>query len=509
MNPGTRLGPYEIVSRIGAGGMGEVFKALDTRLDRSVAIKILPDEFSRDAQLRLRFEREAKTISQLNHPHICTLYDVGHENGNIYLVMEYIEGDTLADRLSRGALPFAQALRYGAQIADALSKAHASGIVHRDLKPANVMITKSGAKLLDFGLAKAATSPASAESHAATTLAHEQSLTQEGTIVGTIQYMAPEQLESRGIDSRTDIFALGVLLYEMVTGRRAFEGSSQAGVIAAIIKSEPVPLKSLMPAAPPALDRLIGKCLEKDPGRRWQSTSDLADELRWMLEDLSAGERTAPEIRRTAVRWAWVIPIAIMATVAFAMWRGSRGSLVSAGPPRIVLMDSTNPERIYSSVTRANGGTNADDLTNLLRDLPVTLVKENTSALWNREDQIVNERPDLVIMHRSSFASSRTIIPDQQLFDYAFSLGERKVQAFIGYVGLANPRTRFIVYSRSWMNAGGGPLWVSELQGRFPHLRGRVQTIDVTGHPEPSFRDPTSAAKMRNDVIRTLGLKAR
>ncbi len=253
---GTRLGPYEIVSRLGAGGMGEVWKARDTRLDRSVAVKILPAEFAGNAQLKIRFEREAKTISQLNHPHICTLFDVG-EN---YLVMELLEGETLADRLGRGPLPLNDVLKYGAQIADALDRAHRAGIIHRDLKPANVMITKSGAKLLDFGLAKSGT--AVVEIDGATV---QKQLTQEGTILGTFQYMAPEQLEGQEADARTDIFAFGAVLYEMATARRAFEGKTKTSLIAAIVKEQPPPVSQIVPLTPPSLEHIIGKCLRRIP----------------------------------------------------------------------------------------------------------------------------------------------------------------------------------------------------------------------------------------------------
>ena len=508
MNPGARLGRFEILSRIGAGGMGEVFKARDTLLNRNVAIKILPRGFADDAQSRTRFEREARAISQLNHPHICTLHDVGHDEGLIYLVMEYIEGESLADKISRGPLPLEEVVRYGAEIADALSRAHASGVVHRDLKPSNVMITGSGAKLLDFGLAKVVVARQMPDSESPTIDARDNSLTADGLIVGTLQYMSPEQLQDQPVGTNTDIFALGMLLYEMITGRRAFEGDSRASIIAAILKSEPPPLQSVAPATPHALDRLIRKCLQKDPGQRWQSARDLADELRWVLEDGSTGQRVPlPPPRRPM--WPVWVAVAIVAVAAALLWRYADEWLVNHGPPRVVLMDSTNPERVYSSITRANGGTNSDDLTGVLRDLPVTLVKETTSALWNREDQIVKEKPTLIIMHRGSFAPSHAIVADPKLFKYGFTLGERKVEAFIGYVGLANPRSKFIVYSRDWSDAGGGSRWVSELQGRFPHLRGRVLTVQATGRPEPSFRDPASAANMRRNVIRLLDLDGR
>jgi serine/threonine protein kinase len=222
---GSRLGPYEIVASIGAGGMGEVYKARDTRLERTVAIKVLPPHFVGNDDLRQRFEREAKTVSNLNHPHICTVHDVGHEAGVDYLVMEYIEGETLLDRLEKGPLPLGQALRHAVEIADALDKAHRSGVIHRDLKPGNVMLTRSGAKLLDFGLAKV-TAPDATERLSVLATA-ERPLTQAGTLLGTFQYMAPEQLEGREVDARTDVFAFGAVLYEMVTGRRAFEGTSR------------------------------------------------------------------------------------------------------------------------------------------------------------------------------------------------------------------------------------------------------------------------------------------
>ena len=218
LSAGTRLGPYEILSPLGAGGMGEVYKARDTRLERTVAVKVLPSHMSSSPEVRQRFEREAKTISQLSHPHICALYDVGREGETEYLVMELLEGETLSERLAKGPLPLEQTLRYGQEIADALDKAHRQGIVHRDLKPGNVMLTKSGVKLLDFGLAKAMEAPASRGS--LTALPTQQALTQEGTILGTFQYMAPEQLEGKEADARTDIFAFGCLLYEMATGRR-------------------------------------------------------------------------------------------------------------------------------------------------------------------------------------------------------------------------------------------------------------------------------------------------
>ena len=318
--PGTRLGPYEIVSHIGAGGMGEVWQARDTRLDRSVAIKILPAEFANNAQLKLRFEREAKTISQLNHPHICTLHDVGHESGIDFLVMELIEGESLADRLARGPLPLDQMLKSGVEIAGALERAHRHGVVHRDLKPGNIMMTKSGTKLLDFGLAKpgAITTPAST---AAAMLTEQKPLTQEGAIVGTFQYMAPEQIEGAEADARTDIFAFGAVLYEMATGHRAFDGKSRASIIASILDREPPPISTIQPLTPPALEHVIRKCLEKDPDKRWQNAHDVGENLRWIAEQRQDGtahgrSRAKPWMLATAALAAVAVICGILALAA-------------------------------------------------------------------------------------------------------------------------------------------------------------------------------------------------
>jgi Tol biopolymer transport system component/predicted Ser/Thr protein kinase len=330
ISAGSRLGPYEVLSPLGAGGMGEVWKARDTRLDRTVAIKVLPDHLSRNEAMRQRFEREAKTISQISHPHICALYDVGNQDGVEYLVMEYLEGETLADRLGRGPLPLEQTLRYGVEIADALDKAHRRGIVHRDLKPGNVMLTKTGVKLLDFGLAKRRPLDAAGREQTAAeqdpmarnsltaipTVMGNPNLTQEGTILGTFQYMAPEQLEGREADARSDIFALGLVLYEMAAGQKAFSGSSQASLISAILRDEPTPISRVQPMTPPALDRVVKVCLVKNPEDRWQSAHDIASELSW-IAGASGAATAAPAAvsprRRLGQRLAW--PAAAVAAI--------------------------------------------------------------------------------------------------------------------------------------------------------------------------------------------------
>jgi len=313
---GTRLGPYEIVSRLGAGGMGEVYRARDTRLERDVAVKVLPANLSSDPSLRQRLEREAKAVSRLSHPHICTLHDIGHQDGVDFLVMELVEGETLEHRLTRGPLPPEQAIRCAAQIADALAKAHKLGITHRDLKPSNVMLTKSGAKLMDFGLAKES-GPAPLATALNEMTADQAKLTVEGTIVGTFQYMAPEQLEGKEADARTDIFALGEVIYEMTTGKPAFSGKSRASLIAAILTTEPPPIAQLRPMTPPALERVVRKCLSKDPDERWQSARDIKTNLEWIAEGADPAASSTLKRSPWRERVAWMLGLASLSALAF------------------------------------------------------------------------------------------------------------------------------------------------------------------------------------------------
>jgi hypothetical protein len=328
---GTRLGPYEIVAPLGAGGMGEVYKARDTRLDRDVAIKLLPPGLAADPQLRDRFEREAKAISSLNHPHICTLYDVGQdpstssEQAVDFLVLEYLEGETIAERLARsGALDPSAALKIAIDICDALDKAHRSGIVHRDLKPANVMLTKAGPKLLDFGLAKSA-APVVATTALSMLPTTPPNLTAQGAILGTFQYMAPEQIEGLEADARTDIFAFGALVFEMLTGQTAFEGKTRASLLGAILKDEPPPVSRVQPVAPAALDRIISTCLAKDPDDRYQSARERRD-LRWAASGSGDGatvSTVAGPSRSSRLAWlaAALTAIASIATAVFVLQR--------------------------------------------------------------------------------------------------------------------------------------------------------------------------------------------
>ncbi len=294
--------------------MGEVYRARDTRLDRSVAIKVLPQQFARDAEMKQRFDREARTISTLNHPNICHLYDVGSQNGVDFLVMELLEGESLADRLSKGPLPLETALKTAVEIAEALDRAHRAGIVHRDLKPGNIMLTKTGAKLLDFGLAKPAVTGSFLDSQAVTEVTQTSPLTAQGLLVGTFQYMAPEQIEGREADVRSDIFSFGAVLYEMVTGQRAFGGSTPASVIAAVLHSKPKPILGIQPLTPSALVRLVGTCLEKDPELRWQTAYDIKLHLDAIHK--LGGSAILPSSQRRNLSRRAVVAVAAMLVVA-------------------------------------------------------------------------------------------------------------------------------------------------------------------------------------------------
>ena len=334
---GTTLGPYEIEAPLGAGGMGEVYKARDTRLDRTVAIKVLPEHVAQDPDLKARFEREAKTISSLNHPHICTLHDIGNQDGIDFLVMEYLDGETLAQRLEKGALPLDQALKVAIEIADALDKAHRQGIVHRDLKPGNIMLTAAGTKLLDFGLAKLRPPRTVGADGFSAATTQSEALTGRGTILGTLQYMTPEQLEGKEADATTDIFAFGAVVYEMVTGRRAFEGSSQASLISGIMSTNPAPMASLQEMSPPTLDRIVKTCLAKNPEDRWQSAGDLRRELQWVTTERISDTAPGATARRTGLpgvrEWLGVTMAVVLAVavtwLTVVMLRDSASSVTS------------------------------------------------------------------------------------------------------------------------------------------------------------------------------------
>jgi eukaryotic-like serine/threonine-protein kinase len=385
---GTKLGPYEVVSALGSGGMGEVYRARDTRLGRDVAIKILPQHLSSNPDLKARFEREGRAVSALSHPHICHLYDIGSQDGTDYLVMELLEGESLADRLKKGPLPLKQALEYGIEIAEALEKAHKSGIVHRDLKPGNIMLTKSGAKLLDFGLAKPAHSMVAMASSSLETMS--KPLTGEGKIVGTFQYMAPEQVHGGNPDARTDIFALGSVLYEMVTGKRAFVGKSQISVMSAILEKEPEPITATQPLAPSALEQVVRQCIAKDPDERIQTAHDVRLQLEWIRDAGSQAGMAVPVAIRHAnrERWAWAVACVALLTAVFI------GVAYRHTPPRIEapLVRSTilPPEKATFLFLGLNGSA---ALSPDGRVLAFVARREHTKQIWVRPLNSDSARP--------------------------------------------------------------------------------------------------------------------
>jgi eukaryotic-like serine/threonine-protein kinase len=411
--PGTALGPYKIIAPLGAGGMGEVYRANDSRLGRDVAIKVLPQHLAATDEVRARFEREARTISQLIHPHICTLFDIGHQNGTDFLVMEVLDGETLAQRIEKGALPVADVFKFGAQIASALERAHRAGVIHRDLKPGNIMLTRSGAKLLDFGLARSAglATVASAASHSPTVAAP---LTAEGTIVGTFQYMAPEQLEGKEADARTDLWALGCVLYEMATGVRAFAGESQASLIAAIMTGEPRSITELRPVAPPRLESVVRQCLQKNPDDRVQSAQDLGFALKLIADEQPRSATPAePASRAPASRIApWLLGATAVVLAAAGFLAGR------ATAPRSIA-GSIRVSTLSQGTQDSEAGVSRDG-----RLIAFRAVRQNGQGLWlmdmvSRNEVKLTDAPDhfpRFTADGSSVLFSRTVNGRQSLW---------------------------------------------------------------------------------------------
>jgi serine/threonine protein kinase len=497
--------------------MGEVYRARDTRLDRLVAVKVLSADLAGDPRGRERFEREAHIISKLTHPHICTLHDVGSASVQgvevPFLVMELLEGETLATRLARGPLPLAQALRCAIEIAEALAAAHARGIVHRDLKPANIMLTKAGVELLDFGLARLREPIVTDRGSIGP--AGRDALTSAGLILGTLPYMAPEQVRGEEVDARTDLFAFGAVLYEMLSGARAFAANSQAGLIAAILEHDPPPLSTRQPLTPPALERVVQTCLAKHPGERWQHAQDLVFALREIGERGAAEHVQRPAAKtgsRVAVgRWLPHATWALLAAVlALMLWSDRPIAKDPAPPPNsppvVVLMDSLG--RTYDAATKAAGNTNADDISEALRDLPVVLIKENTSSTWIREEQVIRQNPDLIVSHLSCLLDESRANADEALEEHLFAVAANRLTVFFGYLGTANPRTRFVVYSRSrFAEKAKADEWVGGVVARFPMLKGRVTTFSMPGgRASATFRDAATAQMLRAKVREILVL---
>jgi len=481
---GHCVGPFQIETLLGSGGMGEVYRATDTRLGRTVAVKILPARLSRNPGLRQRLEREARAISRLNHPNICTLYDIGRHEDQDYLVMEYLEGKTLEKRLTRGALPLDEALRCGVEIAGALQAAHRQGITHRDIKPSNIMLVRGGCKVLDFGLAKlipAAASPSSPLT--------KSTQTANGMILGTVPYMAPEQLEGHAADARSDIFALGAVLYEMITGRRAFEGKSQATLIAAIMASDPAPIGVLQPMAPRALDHMVRRCLARDPEERWQSASDVQKELEWIAEGASEPLPAQPGV---GSRRAWILA-AIGGAVALAEGvRLLRHRIDDPTLPEPFLDEFYTPEGTVLSPVRLGGPAVSPDGSSIV----VAAVRDGESSLYLRRWDSTELQP----LPGTEDGCNPFWSPDNRRIGF-FSLGKLKFASTTGgpveeICNVSSPfgdaqgkggtwnRDDVIVFAP----VEGGPLKKVSLRGAIPEV---VTTLDSslgeTRHHWPFF----------------------
>ena len=534
LSVGDRLGRYEILGALGAGGMGEVYRARDTELDREVAVKVLLEAVAQDPDRIARFEREARLLASLSHQNIATLHGLEEHEGQRYLVMELAEGETLAERLQRGSLPADEALEIALQIANGLEAAHEAGIVHRDLKPANVMLSHEGkVKVLDFGLGKAwQTDEGDADLTQSPTLTGQ--ITEGGMLLGTVAYMSPEQARGKRVDNRTDNWAFGCVLFEMLTGQKPFQGETVTDALAAVVTFEP-DWENLPDATPPTILHLLRRCLQKAPNRRLHSIADARLDIEDVINEppatygsaqvtdggrhkkgLSTGAAVAVALAGAVVGGGLVIGF-VKQTVQ------SDEAAVARGPqPVIFLMDTSAPRGVYDPETQHDSGTNADDLNDLLRDLPVTLFKETLGSTWDREDQILKQRPDLILIHRSSFFHSANLElgfgyppfedpEDDARFVRSYLMIESKLMAFLGYVGLGDPQTKFLVYSRG--RGGRWPqedrtAWVAEIEGRFPQLKGRVFTMKVPVDEDGagSFRDPVTGQMIRERVVDLLEL---
>ena len=501
VEPGQTLAHYRIERQIGQGGMGEVYRAHDPRLRRDVAIKVLPETFASDPERLRRFEQEARAASALNHPNILTVHDVGVQGATHYLVTELLDGKTLRDALRDGPLSIPQALDFGVQIARGLAAAHEQRIVHRDLKPENLFVTTDGRiKILDFGLARLAP-PRESESAETET----KGLTRSGVLLGTVGYMAPEQVRGEEADARSDIFAFGCVLYEMLTGRRPFAGASTAESLSAVLRDEPAPLAELRSGLPPSVGSIVHHCLEKERGRRYQSARDLG----FAIETLSGSggaKQAAPPPKKPLILWT-------VGAIAFAFLGWGLGQMTprdTAAPanprPVVVLMDSPLTGRVYDPRTFASGGTNADDITDALRDLPVAIEKENTSATWHREDQVLRANPDLVVSHLSALLDERVAQGQEAIQEHNFNNASTRLLLFFGYVAATNARTRFLIYSRTaFTDADVAAQWVKDWETRLPAMRGRLHTFDVPGDDQATFRDAETARILRERVAALIG----
>ena len=525
-----KIGPYQILSRLGKGGMGEVYLAEDNRLGRKVALKFLSASFMNDSDRLRRFEQEARAASALNQPNILIIHEIGENDGRRFIATEYIDGETLRQRMLHTPLSLAETLAIAEQVASALAAAHAAGIIHRDIKPENVMCRRDGiVKVLDFGLAKLT------EEVGPDAATRAMVRTSAGLVMGTVAYMSPEQARGLPVDARTDLWSLGVVIYEMIAGQRPFEGETSSDVIVAILEREPRSLTSLVADQSEALDWIVTKALTKDRDDRYQTAREILTDIRRLKQRLDlatererrftsafaastdadsstdAGPNADAEPSPAKKLWtrsrlAMLLPIGLMIAVVAGViaWKSTASWFKSAnpsGPPVVLLMDSPLPDRVYDEETRKKGGTNADDISDVLRDLPILIEKENTSALWHREDQVLRENPALIVVHHSCFADADMGFDPQSK---ETQTAEAKVTAFLGYIGLGDPSTKFLVYTRRVDDHGA---WGAELEKRFPQLKGRVSTMSIAGGPEhASFRDPNTAQALKQQVQSILGL---
>jgi serine/threonine protein kinase len=527
LKPGQTIAHYQIVSTLGRGGMGEVYLARDTKLGRKVALKFLRGAVTEDRKRLLRFEQEARAASALNHPNILTIFEIGEAGGRHYIATEFIEGETLRQRIVAGPLKVGEALNIAEQITSALSAAHAAGIVHRDVKPENIMIRCDGiAKVLDFGLAKLTQTQSSPSGPDDPT--RELVNTSAGVVVGTVAYMSPEQARGLSLDARTDIWSLGVVIYQMLTGSIPFSGATASDILVSILEREPRALNSFSPEIPEALEWIVTKALTKDCNDRYQTSREVLTDLRRLQQRLGVAaelersvaqqrpeaakdERsTSPDAsvidssrRRSKRRLVWAtLLMAILALAGAIIWTAKAYWFShTAQTPVVVLMDSTLPDRVYDPETRKNGGTNADDITDILRDLPIVIQKENTSPLWHREDQVLREKPSLIVIHRSCFADAALSFDPHST---SAQVADKKIESFLGYVSLGNPTTKFLTYTRR--SEDQAP-WVLDLERRFPELKDRVVALTVPGGPEhATFRESETKKMVRQQVKSILGL---
>ncbi len=514
---GKTISHFKILEKLGEGGMGVVYRAQDTKLGRDVAVKILPEKFQEDPDRLSRFKREAKLLASLNHPNIGAIYGLEEFEERQYFILELVKGETLTERI--GQLDIPEALEICRQISDGLEMAHEHGIIHRDLKPSNIKITPDDkVKILDFGIAKAL-EVAEYGKESEIDLSTSPTLTVEsshpGIILGTASYMSPEQARGKPVDKKTDIWAFGCLLYELLTGKKAFSGETVSDSIASILKQEPN-WEALSEKTPFKIRDLLRRCLQKDPKRRIHDIADariVLEEAQGEGEEVTRVQNGAKVKKTFANRFGLLASYLILVFITVIVtWlildRFVKSPGMSFPPnqiPVVVLMDSSVPNSVYDPETRTNRGTNADDLTDILRDLPIVIHKETTSSIWHREHQVLQQNPDLVVIHRSCFYDP-TDLQDSNFRSNLYELAASKLISFLGYVAIGNPNTHFLVYSRGFASGVDPDAWRSDVEKRFPPLKGRMAIFPVQGMEDATFRNPKTASDIKRAVVSILDL---